>query len=91
MTKEEFLKKAKWVEEFWRDDLPLMAAEESGELIQAISKLERYKHIVPFSTDGLVHELADVTICIAALCYRYGIDYNEVEKQVEKKLNLRYV
>ena len=78
------------VNRHWGDKMPMMTMEEAGELIQAISKLERSEDLDPELVDGVVTEMADVLIAVGALGYRYGISLNDVLNKVNEKLNKRY-
>ena len=88
----------KGVAEFWGDEMPMMAMEEAGELIQAISKLERYyngKGIREQDTEAnlrtdLIKEMADVEIAIRALLEHYDMNYNLLKTKVGDKLNKKY-
>lgn len=74
------------VADYWDDKMPMMAMEEMGELIQAISKLERKGKAV---RSNLVEEIRDVYISLMALQYRYNIQMSEIEEEIEKKLNMK--
>ena len=90
------------VEEYWGDRMPMMAMEEAGEFIQAISKLERciyertrytYDYKAEDEIDcrnNLVKEMADMIISIGALMNRYLIDDYEVEDKIHEKLRKEY-
>jgi NTP pyrophosphatase (non-canonical NTP hydrolase) len=67
----------------------LIACEEMGELIQAISKMER----AAFSKadkgklkNHIVEEIADVLIILDELLLYYGIDVEEVDKAKNMKI-----
>ena len=79
----------KEVREYWKDQMPIRAMEECGELIQAISKSERDRTSDEYY-DNLKKEMADVIISIAALCSRYHIDHNYINDAIDEKLNRRY-
>lgn len=86
------------VANWWGDKFPLMACEEMGELIQAISKVERSKpthksrYALIYEVEdeqlrsNLVEELADVAISVNAIAYRYNITDEELNKAIHKKL-----
>ena len=59
--------------------------EEPAELIQAISKAERYPNDEK-RTDELIEEIADVLICIEYLKMIYDIDQSNVEMWINRKL-----
>lgn len=63
----------------------LVCMEEPAELIQAISKAERYPNDEKY-IDRLIEEIADVLICIEYLKRIYDIDQREIEKWESKKL-----
>ena len=80
---------------YWGDKMPLLAMEECGELIQAISKMERatMKYDIELEKnckDNLCKEIADVVIACEALLLLYEIDKKEVEACYKKKLNKEY-
>lgn len=63
----------------------LVCIEEPAELIQAISKAERYPNDEK-RTDELIEEIADVLICIEYLKMIYDIDQSNVEMWINRKL-----
>lgn len=82
----------------WKARMPLMAAEEAGELIQAISKYERKLYAaanheaidsaaITFAFDHLIEEMGDVLIVIGALANHYGIGPEEIERAIRDKLS----
>lgn len=81
----------------WRERMPLMAAEEAGEFIQAVSKLERKlwardiegNDLVRTEAeyDHVIEEMGDVLIVIGALANRYSITADEIEKAIRDKLS----
>lgn len=80
------------VNSHWAGRMPLMAAEEAAEFIQAISKTERmsYWHgddAYDVALDHLIEEMGDTLIVIGALLNRYGIPAVEVENAIQKKLS----
>lgn len=116
-TKDQMIEATGKVNEYWGDKMPLMCAEEAGELIQAISKVERTR--VGFdkcvaieieelfkrddcdkiideynehcdAMENLKKEMADMWITLGVLMNRYKIDYDQVERLVEKKLEKKY-
>lgn len=86
------------IEDFWGNQMPMMTMEELGELIQAISKVERgFASIDQIDTEDMekrlkdvIAEMADVYISCRALMVQYGIDIDEVEDAIEQKLDKRY-
>lgn len=85
-------KDVKEVAKFWGDKMPLMACEEMGELIQAISKYERsVDHIdIEINKMKIEKEIADVVISMYALCEYYKIDPENLNKAVDAKLAKKY-
>lgn len=81
----------------WRERMPLMAAEEAGEFIQAVSKLERKLYARDIEGDDsvrtnaeydhVIEEMGDVLIVIGALANRYSIAADEIEKAIRDKLS----
>ena len=81
----------------WRERMPLMAAEEAGEFIQAVSKLERKLWArdiegndsvrTEAEYDHVIEEMADVLIVIGALANRYNITADEIETAIRSKLS----
>lgn len=67
---------------FWGDRLPLNFCEEAGELMQAISKMERGIG----DAETVLKEMADVYICMGGLAKRYGFGMADVEYWVSQKL-----
>lgn len=63
----------------------LVCMEEPAELIQAISKAERYPNDEK-RTDELIEEISDVLICIEYLKMIYDIDQSNVEMWINRKL-----
>lgn len=100
MNKEELRFKCIDVAGYWGDKMPMMAMEEAGELIRAISKLERSQSDGVRNTLGmaeykqarknLVDEIGDMFISLTALMEHYNIDDEEVDKRIETKLNKVY-
>ena len=86
------------INDFWGDLMPMMAMEEAGEFIQAVSKFERYKKLTPFpeqwdrftKLDDVIKEMADLIIAMEALCARYDIDLDDLEHAIEEKLDRNY-
>lgn len=86
------------INDCWGDLMPMMAMEEAGEFIQAISKFERYKTLTPFEEqrdrfnklDNVIKEMADLMIAMQALCARYDINLEDLEKAMEDKLDRNY-
>lgn len=72
--------------EYWGEKVPLMAAEEFGELTVAISQRERGR----ISDDAVAKEIADVIISCGMLCHRYDISLEEVVGKIVKKLEKEY-
>ena len=87
----------------WNELMPMMTMEECGELIQAISKYERFSVSSHPDMDriaiedkfdkfrnNLIEEIRDVYISLEALKIFYSIDDNELNSMIEKKLNKKY-
>lgn len=84
------------IAEFWGAQMPMNTCEEAGELIQAISKVEReakfgegpdseaYNEKIKI----LIKEIADMQISLIALEKHYGIDVKDVNADLERKLKL---
>lgn len=100
MNKEELRFKCIDVAGYWGDKMPMMAMEEAGELIQAISKMERssndgVRNTVEWAEykqnrKNLIDEIGDIFISLTALMEHYDIDDEEVDKRIETKLNKVY-
>ena len=70
------------------DDQLLVAMEECGELVQAITKLQRVAgddNMTDKAKENLASEIADVRIMLNQLTYMTGSDAN-VAEQIEYKL-----
>ena len=63
----------------------LICEEEAAELIQAITKMQRYPDDLN-RRDNLIEEMADVLICLEYLKLIYKIDDAEVDKQMNGKV-----
>lgn len=92
------------VSNYWNDRMPMMLMEEAGELIQAISKYER-KVMNPKSDSKstkseplneeemkyrVIEEMRDMYISMAAIQKQYGITPQEINSEIDKKLNKKY-
>lgn len=83
---------------YWGDLFPMMAMEECGELIQAISKMERFKsgHLPKYADhemsykDNLLEEIRDVYMVLATLQVLYDIKNTDVQKSINEKLDRTY-
>lgn len=73
----------------WGDKYPVMACEECGELIQAISKLVRKD--TPVRREAVVEEMGDVIIAVEILCKYFGIDPEDVQERIDYKMSLKHV
>ena len=90
----------KTVNDYWKNLMPIMACEEMAELIQAISKYERYIERIDednYSEEdreafvhAIVKEMADVSIACAALCNRYEITPGEIGNAIWAKMDKKY-
>ena len=63
----------------------LVCMEEPAELIQAISKAERYPEDSTRMQD-LIEEMADVTICLEYLKLIYNIRQEELDEWINRKV-----
>ena len=83
---------------YWGDLFPMMAMEECGELIQAISKMERFKsgHLPKYADhemsykEDLLEEIRDVYMVLATLQVLYGIEDEDVQKAINEKIDRKY-
>ena len=91
------------VEKYWKDFVPLMVSEEAGELLQSISKYERFltkkyqedpDYIGSDEEDVLMSnmekEIADLFIIIGAYIKRRNLDDMQIEIYIDEKLNKKY-
>ena len=85
------------VAEFWGNKMPMLMMEECGELIQAVSKYERYLNSDNGSDDkcevlrdNLLEEIRDMYISLEAIKHLYSVDDNEINGLIEEKLNKKY-
>ena len=66
----------------------MMVCEEAGELIKEVGKIYRGK----VEHDGLVDEIADMTIMLAQLQRMMSISQEQIESRIQKKLErLEYI
>lgn len=79
----------KGVSEYWKDLMPMMAMEEAGELIQAISKYIRKGDLNDRRQD-LIDEIGDMYISLEAIMRTFEIDTKEVEERIKNKLSKTY-
>lgn len=63
----------------------LVCMEEPAELIQAVSKVERYPEDSTRMQD-LIEEMADVTICLEYLMLIYNIRQEELDEWINRKV-----
>ena len=77
---------------YWGDKMPMLVMEESGELIQAISKRERANTVdkKEIADKGLIDEIGDMYISLLAIRLYYGIDLFKIEDRIKEKLNKKY-
>ena len=90
MSYKELKAQTRSVNDHWGCRMPLMACEECGELIQAVSKLERKLFAKkPFDEeyDHLKEEIGDVFITMGALMNHYCIDPDDITKAMDDKLS----
>lgn len=79
--------KIKDVVNHWRTKMPMMAMEECGELIQAISKYERKGD--ENTLRNLKEEIRDMYITLECLLYWYDIDEEEIKRLIDHKLDVK--
>ena len=87
------IKKVGEVVNYWGDKMPMLVMEEAGELIQAISKVERKEDRYLENEDlrnNLIAEIRDMYISLRALQYYYGLDTPTIETAIHNKLNKKY-
>lgn len=91
MINEERLEKISEIGKYWAEQMPMMAMEECGELIQAISKCERAR-IPNFdeTRQNLIEEMGDVIISIYALADWYLITPEDICDYIDTKINTKY-
>lgn len=75
------------VDKYWGERMPMMAMEEAGEFIQAISKVERGKD---GSIEHLAEEIGDLIIAIEAIRHHYAIDPDMIVEKLAEKLRKEY-
>lgn len=85
-----FTIKCKEIAEYWGDKMPMMAMEEAGELIQAVSKVERETKNPSLALNNLIDEIGDMYIVLEALTQRYAIDPAAICERIGTKLNKKY-
>ncbi len=76
---------AKAIKKYGVEKQLLVCMEEPAELIQAISKAERYPEDSTRMQD-LIEEMADVTICLEYLKLIYNIRQEEVDEWINRKV-----
>lgn len=103
MTYELDEKLVKDVSVYWNNRMPMMLMEEAGELIQAVSKYERKvmnpKGDSKFTRSEslneelryrVIEEMRDMYISMAAIQRQYDITPEEINSEINKKLNKQY-
>lgn len=73
------------VDTFGAQTQQLIAVEECGELIQAITKIQRYGNKEQYR-DNLIEEIADVIIVINQLKYIYKIKDMDISQYIDNKI-----
>ena len=73
--------------EFYGDKTPIVCCEEAGELIQAISKMERAD--TEEHRQALVDEIGDVYICLLMLRHMYKLDLADIDRRIDYKIHLK--
>ena len=89
--------------DYWNEDMPMMTLEECGEVIQTLSKYERFlkrshPDMKPYEIeeefeklrDDLIEKIRDVYISLEAIKILYGIDDNVLNELIEEKLKEKY-
>ena len=76
---------AKAIKKYGVEKQLLVCMEEPAELIQAISKAERYPEDST-RMQGLIEEMADVTICLEYLKLIYNIKQGEMDEWINRKV-----
>lgn len=79
----------KGILKYWEKLFPIMACEEAGEFIQAISKMERSENNETIKRN-LIDEIGDMHITLVCIAKYYGIDTMDIEERINKKLNKKY-
>lgn len=74
------------IEEFWGEKVPIVACEELGELITAISHRERGR----IDNERVAEEIADTIISCGMLMRRYKISDELVQMKLIEKTNRQY-
>lgn len=96
---EKEIKDLKEINDFWGDQMPMMAMEEAGEFVQAISKMERilrdqddpdWGYLIGIAESKLIAEMGDVLISIGVLMNRYDISIGDVMSRIDRKLGKEY-
>ncbi len=96
MTREDFWQGCSDVTDYWQNLMPMNTCEEAGELVQAISKMEREikckcrKEKIRDLKEELSKEIADMYISLRALMFYYGIEEDTIDRLAEKKLSKVY-
>ena len=91
MRDETFARRIESIVAHWNEKMPIMTCEECGELIQAISKVERkLSKDKTVDINNVKTEVADVVIAMAALCMYYHIPFSDVDKKIKTKLSINY-
>lgn len=83
ITNKDVLEKA--IKKYGVEKQLLVCMEEPAELIQAISKVERYPEDSTRMQD-LIEEMADVTICLEYLKLIYNIRQEELDEWINRKV-----
>lgn len=82
------LYKIKSVADFWDEKMPMLCMEECGELIQAVSKVER-KGLDVDTERNLKEEIRDIYISLMAIQFHYNISDTEIEEMIGQKLDVK--
>lgn len=93
MNKEKFISACIDVDEFLGDKMPLMACEDAGKLIRAISKHERTCNngvYNDYTKSQLIKEIGDMYISLIAIMSHYNINMSEVDEVIEENLGRKY-
>lgn len=85
MTKKQNAILEKSIKTYGVEKTLLVCIEEMSELIQAITKIERYPGDQK-RYENVIEEIADVSICIEYLRKIYYISDNQIKKEINKKI-----
>lgn len=90
MTEKEWEKCIREINEYRGSKVPMLAMEESGEFIQAISKMERYEKDPDILMQNLVDEIGDMYICLGMIEKYYKVPREAINIRINEKAHRRY-